>query len=959
MKEHVLSSDNTNFNANDSSIPRMPSSPPTPAASSAGASSRAVPANIGNGERHGHNKSSVDSRLVGSPLQRACLSANRDGSALGLSNPCCRPWERGDLLRRLATFKLTGKPKIAGSLACAKRGWVNTDVNNIECELCSVNLDFASLASSIPSEADASSEDLSEQLDQGHKLTCPWRGNSCPESLVQFPPTSPSALIGGFKDRCDALLQFYSLPVVSSSAVDHMRVTHGSQIERFLALLQIQTAGELGNRAENVSGIGFPGEQALYSYCYAQKLISLCGWEPRWLPNTVDCEEQSAESAKNAYSSDPAKGSAQYPASVRKEFSTSSRKDIGANEVPDSEFNCESRSPLLDCSLCGATVRVWDFLTVSRPVHFAPFSIDTPQTSKKMASTRGLSAASGINEWAATDGVVKEQTGDHDEAATPDKTCHVSIRSVDSNLKMAGALSSSQMNTTSMTDYVQGAGEGRDLIRGRSSGSEAGDQAASYELQGPNTRKRKLDDGGSMVDRSRISMQLVDSAEGTIADSAKNEVIAGQYYSAGPSKRACNSNPIETSQLSLGRDSSGAGPSHSFDIRTEADANIGFQQNPERDNLIGIPSTRDSTHASSVIAMNTLFHSSDDESSESVENFPADVNDVSFPDLNETSELNSSLQAQQSACFQPVLDRGGGEAGVSSSNACGEVLNAETLTAHARDGTSFGISGGSVGMGASHEAEIHGNDISVHRGDSLGDVEPMAEVIENQGQVGEYEPYHGVMGNFVPEEMSQEDRQGDSQAVVSHSTARADSGSKIVVSAKTESVENGEKTSCTMHALGHENGAHHSLSCNAVVCSAYEASKEEVMQTGRGSVIDDGASLESGYLVADGVGTSHRDNINGGIEFDPIKQHNDYCPWVNGDVAAAGVENPGSSSDVVAVAICGWQLTLDALDSFQSLGHLPGQTLESESAASLCKGDHRTGKKLLARNSFVRSRGKN
>lgn len=58
---------------------------------------------------------------------------------------------------------------------------------------------------------------------------------------------------------------------------------------------------------------------------------------------------------------------------------------------------------------------------------------------------------------------------------------------------------------------------------------------------------------------------------------------------------------------------------------------------------------------------------------------------------------------------------------------------------------------------------------------------------------------------------------------------------------------------------------------------------------------------------------------------------------MNGDVAAAGCDSPCSSSDVGTVGLCGWQLTLDALDSFQSLGHLPVQTRESESAASMCK----------------------
>lgn len=74
-------------------------------------------------------------------------------------------------------------------------------------------------------------------------------------------------------------------------------------------------------------------------------------------------------------------------------------------------------------------------------------------------------------------------------------------------------------------------------------------------------------------------------------------------------------------------------------------------------------------------------------------------------------------------------------------------------------------------------------------------------------------------------------------------------------------------------------------------------------------------------------------NYEEAVEFDPIVYHNQYCPWVNGNVAAAGCPSsfPGTGSD--AIALCGWQLTLDAL---QSLGNaIP--TVQSESAASLYK----------------------
>lgn len=73
------------------------------------------------------------------------------------------------------------------------------------------------------------------------------------------------------------------------------------------------------------------------------------------------------------------------------------------------------------------------------------------------------------------------------------------------------------------------------------------------------------------------------------------------------------------------------------------------------------------------------------------------------------------------------------------------------------------------------------------------------------------------------------------------------------------------------------------------------------------------------------------------MEFDPIIHHNQFCPWVNGNVAAAGCSSYCSSTSGDAIAICGWQLTLDALDALRSLGNIAIQTVESESAASLYK----------------------
>lgn len=523
------------------------------------------------------------------------------------------------------------------------------------------------------------------------------------------------------------------------------------------------------------------------------------------------------------------------------------------------DSRCESRSPLLDCGLCGATVRISDFLTVTRPARFTPNNIDIPDASKKMGLTRGVSAASGISGWVAADDMEREHTEDRDEVATTNDGKLPTNPDVDLNLTMAGGLPFTQSGR--MSENIHDAADmGRDLIIGQPAGSEVGDRAASYESRGPSSRKRSLEKGGSSDDRPHLRMQQADSVEGTVIDRDGDEVTDGRQYSAGPSKRARDSDIFDTNCSSYHRDSSGAGPSQSmgFELYTEGNRVASFRYGS--DQPIGIQSARDSTRASSVIAMDTVCHSPNDDSMESVENYPADVDDVHFPsssvygnlDMNDTSELNYSNQAQQSIGFQPAAAVPG-EMGVSSTNDGEEIFNAETVTAQARDGLSFGISGGSVGMCASHEAEIHGADVSVHRADSVvGDVEPRVEDAENQGQTGESAPDPGLMDEIVPDEINREDPHGDSQEMLSRSVGRADSGSKIDGSAKTESAESGEKISQS-GKLVPENNTRPSLSCNANMFSGYETTKKEVMNAGKSS-FPTNVYVELDYAVANGVG---------------------------------------------------------------------------------------------------------
>ncbi|CAI8617626.1 unnamed protein product [Vicia faba] len=942
---------------------------PTPAASSAGASSPTIPMNVGSidGSNHGQGSKAASISCVGSQPPWISVSTSVGGSTFGSSRSSCRPWERGDLLRRLATFaplNWLSKPQIISSLACAQKGWTNIGEDKIACEACGACLNFSSLLSWTSAQVQDASESFARQLDSGHKAHCPWKGNSCPESLVQFPPTSQSALIGGYKDRCDGLMQFHYLPVVAISAIELMSVTRGPQIERFLSQSQNFTSG-VDFKPDNISELESSKDEAYCSFTRAQKLISLCGWEPRWLLNVQDCEEHSAQSERNGNSFGPSKTQLRLTQNPGpKAVSTSTKMDARKGKTSLKESRLDYRSPMLDCSLCGATVRILDFLTVPRPSRLAPNNIDNPDTSKKIGLTRGGSAASGINGWIAADEAEKDQAEDRDEVATTNEGKTLANTDLDLNLTMAGGFHCPPFGRTATSENIHDVDMGRDLMIGQPSGSEIGDRAASYESRGPSSRKRNLEKGGSSDNRPALRLQhQADSVEGTVIDRDGDEVTDGGQYSAGPSKRVRDSDFFDTYCSPHQRDSSGAGPSHSLGFEGYVAGNRVSSFHQGSDRLIGIQTTRDSNRASSVIAMDTIYHSINDDSMESVENYPGDLDDVHFPssstygnvDMNETSELNNSIQAQQSTCLQTATEVVPGEVGVSSTNYGDGIFNAETVTAHARDGFSLGISGGSVGMCASHEAEIHGADISVHRTHSVvGEMEQRVEDAENQGQTGESVPNPALMDEIIPDDINRDYPVGDSQEMMSHSAGR-DSGSKIVCSAKAESVESGEKISQSCK-LPPAYNSRPSQSCNAIIHSDCGNTKEEIMKDGKSSFSNNCALVESDFGNANRIGPPKGEsNYEEAVEFDPIVHHNQCCPWVNGNVAAAGCASsiPSTSSDTIA--LCGWQLTLDAL---QSLGNVI-PTVQSESAASLYKqNDQRAPrKKLLHNHSMNKSHG--
>ncbi|KAL5852112.1 hypothetical protein ACOSQ3_007230 [Xanthoceras sorbifolium] len=289
------------------------------------------------------------------PKSPANLVEKSQYSLAGSSEaPLCRPWDRGDLMRRLATFKSMtwfAKPKVVNAVNCARRGWVNVDTDIITCESCGARLLFSTPSFWTQQQVEKAALVFSLKLDNGHKLLCPWIDNACDETLAQFPPTPPPVLVDKFRARSSALLQLLALPVISSSAIECMRIP---QLEEFLK--QSSTL-EYGDDFLSYSqSDSFDNEceyQSAKLYYQAHNLISLCGWEPRSLPYVVECEDTA-----------------------------------GGNELVGATVNSGAhKSVVLDCRLCGASVGLWAFSTVPRPVEFFRLEGYTEVSGDKNAGT--------------------------------------------------------------------------------------------------------------------------------------------------------------------------------------------------------------------------------------------------------------------------------------------------------------------------------------------------------------------------------------------------------------------------------------------------------------------------------------------------------------------------------------------------------------------------------------------
>ncbi|KAF9415167.1 hypothetical protein BGZ94_000168 [Podila epigama] len=151
------------------------------------------------------------------------------------------PWSREQFDERLETFKPStwfDKPKLVNAVECAKRGWINTAEDRLECcggcggivivkidqdlELEQatgtkavdqgqvIDDDFAS-----EFDMEALGPQFREMLTNNHAMSCPWKAHPCDDSIYKFPVVSQSRACQELLERVKQLETIADSPLIA------------------------------------------------------------------------------------------------------------------------------------------------------------------------------------------------------------------------------------------------------------------------------------------------------------------------------------------------------------------------------------------------------------------------------------------------------------------------------------------------------------------------------------------------------------------------------------------------------------------------------------------------------------------------------------------------------------------------------------------------------------------------
>jgi len=170
------------------------------------------------------NTSTVSDRLRG-VLSDLSSFIGKDASSAAL--PACESRDRDLFFKRVRSFKSSSwfaKPRWLSPVSCARYGWMNVDVDLLQCVGCQSVLVVRSPSSFDPAIYDACQKRLEDQLKRGaHHACCTWPSCPVPETIIlaHSGGSSRAVVVDDFLTK--AMLLYSAgkdLPAVGHSSLD-------------------------------------------------------------------------------------------------------------------------------------------------------------------------------------------------------------------------------------------------------------------------------------------------------------------------------------------------------------------------------------------------------------------------------------------------------------------------------------------------------------------------------------------------------------------------------------------------------------------------------------------------------------------------------------------------------------------------------------------------------------------
>lgn len=453
----------------------------------------------------------------------------------------------------------------------------------------------------------------------------------------------------------------------------------------------------------------------------SQRMIAVCGWEPRLLPYTVDYEDRSGAQANEQT------GTSQGPGpSVTVHLKGELQAEVLQSQIQPNANSSDPASAVLDCNLCGASVGLWNFTAVNRPAPLLNSGFEEILSSKK----KPLESATVGELVHGPELAISEASDAHDTKPLEVVQVNTLGRAVpqkgvlDLKLTIAGGPPPTRLNAP----VLVAPSLGRPALLDTGVQSKRTEAAASYESRRPEHQERETGYGGSSLETIPYDRSLpAGNVEGKLVDVRETDDLERSLFSRnGKRKREVDS------------------------------------QSPGRS--MKQPAI-DLAHASSVNAIDSRHVPKQENSMESVDNLTPDID----------GQCTNTAECHGNGAVKSKSDEGV-EEGVPSNEV---VITSGTGISAGVVGVSE-----RVGIGGSSEADdIHGIGGFLERSESVAefatdDIELMEEFVSGRGLMDDFFPEEaetvdvkdnhgsspqampGISHTFVEDSLSAERSQG-------------------------------------------------------------------------------------------------------------------------------------------------------------------------------------------------------